>query len=528
MQDLMQKLTGNLIDLLIYGAIAAVCLTGFIKCTIVCRSCARALRRAVHRLEMMTLKDGSQPVWQDPLFLGKRMRTAWKRFLVNAEQLDSRGMNCNAEDYINDDTVIYEHCHTQLGEVIPGILTSLGILGTFIGLVRGLGALNLSDAASTMTGISDMINGMNFAFGTSIAGCSCSLAFNILNHAAIGSAQKALDEFYEAFTEFVMQQPLSDNVQAICQQEDRAAFLRHAVTEIGDRVSSGMTVAVEKSLAPVAQSMNRFIAGQTQAQIEGLDQIVGAFINRMNGALGGQFTQLGQTLTAINQSQHMDYDTLNASLQAASAIMGGMQDTGTLMHQVADRMAEYASDAASLRDQQGDFAQKTQEVLNAMLAAAQEQTDYLMNLRAGHDRLQTSMQEYAQWSGRVLEAVHQQADASGADAQKMADAMRDSSRELSQSYTSFVENISGGLSRTMGLFEENMHAVVSLLDGKLESIEKTAKTAQSAYTDKADRLNAGTDGLLSALSQLQRALGDMTRSVQAAGDALGEKADKEG
>ena len=35
MQDLMQKLTGNLIDLLIYGAIAAVCLTGFIKCTIV-------------------------------------------------------------------------------------------------------------------------------------------------------------------------------------------------------------------------------------------------------------------------------------------------------------------------------------------------------------------------------------------------------------------------------------------------------------------------------------------------------------
>ena len=153
MQDLMQKLTGNLIDLLIYGAIAAVCLTGFIKCTIVCRSCARALRRAVHRLEMMTLKDGSQPVWQDPLFLGKRMRTAWKRFLVNAEQLDSRGMNCNVEDYINDDTVIYEHCHTQLGEVIPGILTSLGILGTFIGLVRGLGALNLSDAASTMAGM---------------------------------------------------------------------------------------------------------------------------------------------------------------------------------------------------------------------------------------------------------------------------------------------------------------------------------------------------------------------------------------
>lgn len=528
MQDLMQTLSGNLIDLLIYGAIAIVCLTGFCKCTFVCRACSRALRRAVHQLEVMTIKDAARPVWQDPLFLGKRMRTAWKRFLINAEQLDSRGMNCDVEDYINDDTVIYAHCHTQLGEVIPGILTSLGILGTFIGLVRGLGALDLSDAASTMAGISDMINGMNFAFGTSIAGCACSLAFNILNHAAIGSTQKSLDEFYEAFTEFVMQQPLSDNVQAICQQEDRAAFLRHAVNELGERVSSGMTAAVEQSLAPVAQSMNRFIAGQTQAQIDGLDQIVGAFISRMNGALGGQFTQLGQTLTAINQSQHMDFDTLNASMQAASAIMASMEDTGALMHQVADRMAQYAADTASQREQQGDFAQKTQELLHAMHAAAQEQTDYLMTLRAGHDSLQTSMQEYAQWSGRVLEAVHQQADASGEDTQKMAEAMRESSRELSRSYTGFVENISGGLSRTMGLFEENMHAMVSLLDDKLESIAKTAKTVQHAYNDRSERINDGTDGLLSALSQLQLALGDMTRSVQAAGEALLEKADKEG
>jgi hypothetical protein len=532
MQDFAQKISGifsagNLIDLLIYGAIAVVCLTGFFKCTFICRSCARALRRAVHKLEMMTIKDVGHPVWQDPLFLGKRMHTAWKRFLVNAEQLDSRGMNCNVEDYINDDTVIYAHCHTQLGEVIPGILTSLGILGTFIGLVRGLGALDLSDAASTMAGISDMINGMNFAFGTSIAGCSCSLAFNILNHAAIGSAQKALDEFYEAFTEYVMQQPLSDNVQAICQQEDRAAFLRHAVTEIGDRVSSSMTTAVEKSLVPVAQSMNNFIAGQTQTQIDGLNQLVGAFISRMNGALGGQFTQLGQTLTAINQSQRMDYDTLNTSLQAASAIMDSMQDVGTLMHQIADRMAEYETDAASISGQQGDFAQKTQDLLNAMHAAVQEQTDYMMTLRSGHEQLQSSMQEYAQWSGRVLEAVHQQAEATGADSKQITAAMRDSSRELSQSYTSFVENISGGLSRTMGLFEENMHAMVSLLDGKLESIEKTAKAAQGAYADKTERLNAGTEGVISALSKLQRALGDMSACVQTAGDALTQQASKE-
>ena len=158
--EILNTLAASLADVLVYGAIAVITIVGFVKCIFPSRGCARLLRRAVRRLEVMTIRDGTTPVWQDPLFLGKPMQTAWRRFLVNAEQLDSRGINCDVEDYINDDTVIYAHSHTQLGDVIPGILTSLGILGTFIGLVRGLGALNLSDAENTMSGISEMISGM--------------------------------------------------------------------------------------------------------------------------------------------------------------------------------------------------------------------------------------------------------------------------------------------------------------------------------------------------------------------------------
>ena len=130
------------------------------------------------------------------------------------------------------------------------------------------------------------------------------------------------------------------------------------------------------------------------------------------------------------------------------------------------------------------------------------------------------MQEYAQWSGRVLEAVHQQSGDTAAASQQVADAMRDSSRQLSESYASFLDGISAGLSRSVGLFEENMHGMVSLLDGKLESIEKTARTAQNNYNMKAEQLNEGTEGLLSALSRMQRALGDMTQCVENAAASL--------
>ena len=514
MTEILNQLAAYLSDVLIYGAIAVITTVGFVKCILPSRRCARILRRAVHKLEVMTIREGTAPVWQDPLFLGRGMQTAWRRFLVNAEQLDSRGINCDVEDYINDDTVIYAHSHTQLGDVLPGILTSLGILGTFIGLVRGLGALDLSNADSTMAGISDMISGMQFAFGTSIAGCACSLAFNIFNRAGIGAAQNAMDDFYEAFTEFVMQRPLSDNVQAICQQEDRAAFLRHAVNELGVRMTEGVNEAVSRGMAPVTQSVSQYIAAETQAQLEGLDHIVNGFITRMNGALDGQFSRLGQTLSAINQNQRLDQEALNSSLDAAMNILGSMQEMSGVMQGIAARFEGYAQELTDAREDQQSFTEQTQHLLSSMHAAAQEQSDYVRALQAGHDRLQSSMQEYAQWSGRVLEAVHQQSGDTSAAAQQVSDAMRDSSRQLSENYSRFIEGVSAGMSRSVGLFEENMHGMVTLLDEKLGNIEKTAKTAQNSYQAKAEELNAGTEGLLSALSRLQRALGDMASCLE--------------
>ena len=512
--QLMSNLTTNLVDFMIYGAIALVTITGFVKCILPTRACARSLRRGVRHLEVMTIKEGTRPIWQDTLFLGRRMQNAWRRFLVNAEQLDSRGINCDVVDYINDDTVIDENGHTQLAEVIPGILTSLGILGTFIGLVRGLGALDLSDAANTMSSISEMIGGMTFAFGTSIAGIACSLTFNILNRASVGSTQRAIDDFHEAFTEFVMQQPLSDNVQAICQQEDQAAFMRHAVKEISSRMGENVAGAVERSMMPVVQSLNQFVVRETQAQLEGLDMIVGNFVERMNDSLNGQLTRLGQTLTAINQSQQVDYNALNTSLDAANTIMQHLQGMGGAMQQVVQRLEAYVGEVGAVREEQEVFASRTQELLSSMHNAMDEQNQYLLALRAGHDNLQLSMQDYAQWSGRVLEAVHEQADVAAANSRDVAMSMRESGRQLSESYSSFVENIAKGLSRSMGMFEENMHAVVTLLDGRLEKIEKTAKATNAQYDARQDRLNESADGLITTLSRMQRALKDMTDAVE--------------
>ncbi|HOQ63746.1 MAG TPA: hypothetical protein PKZ39_07245, partial [Clostridia bacterium] len=143
MNELMKALSGSLIDLMIYGAVLVTFLVGLGKCVFPLRRAARAFRRGIHNLAVFKPNETGRPDWQDTLYLGRPMQKQWARFLANAEQLDQRGLSCDVEDYINDQTVLRDFAHFQLSEVIPGVLTSLGILGTFIGLMRGLGNLNL-------------------------------------------------------------------------------------------------------------------------------------------------------------------------------------------------------------------------------------------------------------------------------------------------------------------------------------------------------------------------------------------------
>ena len=508
MMEILQRLAANVTDFLIYLAIALVAVIGIMKCVLPVRRAAGRLRRGIRALEDNS--GDNRPVWQDVMFLGREMQSSWRRFLVNAEQLDARGLNCNVEDYVNDDTVIDAVGHPQLAEVVPGLLTSLGILGTFIGLMRGLSGLDLNDAAKTMESIPQLIGGMTYAFTTSIAGVACSLLFHMLYRMANGSAARAIDDFNDAFTDLVMQKPLEDTVQLICQQEDRSALLRRMSGDLSARISEGIRSSVEQSLGPVAQSMNQFIMGQTQAQIDGVNQIANQFIAQMNRSLGNQFLQLGQTLSAVNQAQTVSYDSLERTMAAADQILAGMNQVQGTTQRVMERFEGYINTIQQAQDSSGAFLTHGSQVLSGVMTASQEQADFLKSLKNAQMELQKTMQEYAVWSTGVLNTVREQNEGAFTAAGKIAGKMETAGNQLADTYAGFVENLTGGFSRALGMFDENVHSVLAAMNEKLDEI----KALSAGAPGQAAAYQKETAGCVAALSQLQRALTDMTQAIQ--------------
>ncbi len=314
--EIIKQLTAGLSQILVYGMTALIFIFGVVKCIYPVYRNSTLLNRAVAKLER-TSGSKKKPVWQEPRFLGRALRPDWQRFLLNADQLDLRGLPCNTEEYINEDSVVYKPGHAQVAEVLPSLLTSLGILGTFIGMMEGLTNMNFADSSTTISSIPTLLDGMRFAFATSVVGITCSIVFNVVYHVVKGRAFKSLDAFDETFYELAMPRPLDADVQMIIQKQDEDLGMQQTIGQLGGQIAGAVELAVSRATHPLTMSMDNFIQGTTREQVDGIQRIVNRFMQQMDAALNGQFNVLAGTMERMNESLAQAQQGINESIDTA-------------------------------------------------------------------------------------------------------------------------------------------------------------------------------------------------------------------
>ena len=479
-QQFLQGITGNIVDAIIYIAIGLVTVLGIFKCVMPLRQSIRCLKRAVRVLNHNPARDNGAPIWENELFMGRGMVNAWRRFLQNAQQLDARGMTCDVREYINDDTAIYDIGNIPLSEMIPGILTSLGILGTFLGLMRGLGGLDVSNAARTMESIPKMIGGMSFAFSTSIAGVGCSLLFQLINRSTMGNAVRSLTEFQDTFSDVVMQTPLTAETRAICQREDQSLYLRHVVNDMSNAMADSLSSAMQQSFMPITQQMNAFIAGQTQTQLESLNMITRRFLENMNQQLGGQFQQLGQTLTEINRSQKASYNAVDRSMATADAIIHEFENVQKITLEIVGRFEQYVSKLSDGLAQEDAFTRTATEVVSQMGHAARIQSENLAQIQAQQEGIQAALQEYQLRSMQTMQTIVDRADEQGRDVETVASQMNASAKLLQTNYAKLVENVTVSFSQALTNLNDSMNQLTRVLKERSDQLNTQGASAADA------------------------------------------------
>ncbi|MFR2020601.1 MAG: hypothetical protein ACLS6G_08915 [Christensenellales bacterium] len=327
------------VDMVIYAAIVLVAATALARCTMPLSRVAARLRRAARTIVTESKQNKEKKSWNDMHFLGDSLSATWADFLQNAEMRDAHGETCDVTQYINEDTVIYALGRTGFAGLAPGVMTSLGILGTFLGLVMGLSGLSLTgaDTEVVLTAMDQLIRGMSTAFLTSIAACAARCCSTLLNNRATDKCQKAIDRFCEVFSLYAMPKPVSEDTAMLALQQEQTAYIRQAVEDMSQKMAVQMEQSIMRAMLPVQRSMDNFILAATQAQVEGVDRIAQVFVQRMNVALGNEFDHLRQVLAETGVEQQKTQQELRAATEA----IGQMTQDVVNMHQLSQGVLEH-------------------------------------------------------------------------------------------------------------------------------------------------------------------------------------------
>lgn len=383
---ILTRMTANLSEIAVYAAIALVTLTGFLKCIYPLLRNAGLLNRAVVKLEKSTAA-GERPLWREARFLGRSLRNEWQQFLLNASQLDLRGMPCDTREYINEDTVIDKPGHGQLAELIPGLLTSLGILGTFMGLMQGLTSVDFSNAEGTIQSIPQLLGGMRFAFATSVAGIACSLMFNMFHRMAAGRALRALDSFEDAFYELAMPRPLQPEVQMLCQKQDDDARMAQLAEHVANHMAASLEMAVGRAMNPLTHSLDTFIQCATREQVDGVRRIVGQFVQQMNSTLDDQMTTLGQNMKLVSDAQRETQKNLHNTMAAAQAMSHDAETIRAATTEIAAHMKLLSEELQAEHQHRSQTIGNAEEASMQLAARIENLSDSLRRMQLAVDLL---------------------------------------------------------------------------------------------------------------------------------------------
>lgn len=227
-----------------------------------------------------------------------RLRESWK---------SSDGMDCNVEDYIFESEIL-ESCNYNVCTQVAGILTALGILGTFLGLVMGLRSFDFSNADQMTSSVEALVGGLNVAFYTSIYGVSLSILYNIIFRRTTTGLTQELNHFYDAFhsvLEPVSQKAMAERMDS--RQAENNALMQDIKALLDERLGERLGHQMAETLTPVfdriVQALDSMMLDFHKEQANSLEKIVDAFVDKMGGALNSHVKALGESVNALSQAQ---------------------------------------------------------------------------------------------------------------------------------------------------------------------------------------------------------------------------------
>lgn len=415
-----------------------------------------------------------------------------------------------ADNFFSEQAVVDTRLKTEYYKHLPGILTGLGIIGTFLGLIIGLRKFKIPpEIKDVQIPLEQLIQSVGHAFYVSAVAITLAMLFTWIEKSQVSlcyrkveSLRELVDSLFkggagEEYLERLVMAAENSATQSAQIKDALVADLKEILTTLATQqieaqaqhtgqMSADVGKAISESLGPPMEAIAKAVQGvganQGEAVNKMLTDVLASFSSQMREMFGGQMQGMSELLRQTSESMKttaLQFGQLAANMDAAG--------TGTV-----DAMGEKLTKAL-------DAMESRQQVMNSQTAAFVEQIKALVG---------ESQTESSKKLQEVLTTVGDQVAGVVAELRRQAEASAESQGQRQERFESATGAAIGSLSTQMeSLLAQSVETNKSLQ----ETVARLAGATDKAITG----MNSGAETLYMAANDFAKAGQGVSETMKA-------------
>ena len=489
------NLTVNIVMLVI---VAAILLTSYFGSLLPVMKLTSDLKRVTEKFDD-DARHTHRFLWEkykeekDELFENRVLRERFKDYRYELDRIlhmDKSFFKCDIEEYINYgliDSVIHRNRMNQ----VAGVMTGLGILGTFIGLSLGLQSFNTGSTAEITNSIDPLMGGIKVAFHTSIYGMVFSLVFNWVYKMILDDADRAVNDFINSYKKYVMPDAMPDSVNRLIELEQQQTEAIESLSQNMTRLMSGaLRELLDPQFARLDDTITSFANVATKNQMDQLSLVVNAFINEMNRSLNSMFTALSdtidKTLVLQTQNERQMQEIFHKNVSTADNIGLITDKTG----EIADALKGYADRLQALATQMNNSIgslerneSKDREILEALNGYIAQIEEYRRSVGSTLEMTEAGVRAQSQ----MLSEIRDTTAAMPADVSETFEIINNNLQMVENQFRDTIERVGQVISQMNGTLDYSYRNIEQSFVRTAKSIEELAgfmQRLENYYTNR--------------------------------------------
>jgi hypothetical protein len=484
----------------------------------------RELKTAASQLQALAGEENQpdRPQRSSSALATPHLQHLWREYAQTLHRHEQPGQATNwratamAGQFFTEQALVDTPLKTGFYKHLPGILTGIGIIGTFSGLIVGLAGFQVSsEAEAVRSSLHDLIRSVGHAFEISAIAITLAMVFTWIEkslttrlYRRVEQLGQLIDQLFDAgvgeeylarlvrASEAAAQHgaqlrqalvtELRLGMQAMIAEQQQSARQQHQTLagEVGEAVARSMESSLGEPLRQMTRAVESLGSKQEATLGLALEQALERFSKHLDQSLGERQGGLERLLTQTSQALNNvvgELGRVSARLESAGrgaveSAAGQLQSAGNDVHRASASFARISEDMALAANAMSAAAQTASQSVTEQARLRESIIRLVGDLRSTVEAARRDASLTSELVSRIEQATHGLVQAET----QAGDYLQAVNQVLGEAHSAFADNIEQTLSRGNQQFQRSVVGAVEALEGAIEELSDALHNERAA------------------------------------------------